>query len=151
MKTTRVSSNWTLVLKVFVPTLWIVFFTLFTVAVIFSSGVDNALFGSPVFKLGTVGFYLLFFALIYMTLMKLQRVEYGDEAFTASNYFKTYRYRYKDVERIKIVDLLLKKLVIIQMKSKTSLGRNIYFLRSAALHDDFVQTHPHIFQSLIQS
>lgn len=146
----RVSSNLTLVLKIFIPTMWIVFFTLLTLGILLSSPEDNHLFGNVFFKLGFLIFFLLFFAIIYFTLMRLLRVEYGDNVFSATNYFKTYRYHFDDVAAIYEYDLLFKKLIRIKMKAKTSLGSNLYFLRSAELYDDYVASHPHIYGDLLK-
>ncbi len=147
---TRVSSNLTLVLKIFLPTLWIAFFGLMTLAIFFSSGEENLLFGDWTFKLGVLGFFLLFLAFIYFTIMKLLRVEFAEEAFSASNYFKTYQYRYEDIEEIKEYNLILKTLVRIKMKGITKHGQSIYFLKSKAWYREFVLSHPQIFDHLIK-
>jgi len=147
---TRVSSNLTLVLKIFLPTLWIAFFGLLTVAIFFSSGEENLLFGDWTFKLGVLGFFLIFLLFIWSTIMKLLRVEFSEEAFSASNYFETYQYKYEDIEEIIEYNILIKTIVQIKMKGKTKHGQNIYFLKSKAWYNGFVKEHPHIFQDLIK-
>ena len=57
----RVSSNLTLVLKIFIPTMWIVFFGMLTVAILLADSGDNPLFGNPIFKLGAALFFIFFF------------------------------------------------------------------------------------------
>ncbi len=146
---TRVSSNLTLVLKIFLPTLWIAFFGLLTVAIFFSSGEENLLFGDWTFKLSVLGFFLVFLFFIYFTLMKLLRVEFSDPTFSASNYFQTYQYRYEDIDKIKEYNLILKTVVCIKMRGVTKHGKNIYFLKSKAWYNDFVAEHPHIFTGLL--
>lgn len=146
---TRVSSNLTLVLKIFLPTLWIAFFGLLTLAIFFASGEENLLFGDWTFKLSVLGFFLVFLVFIYFTIMKLLRVEFAEDAFSASNYFQTYQYRYIDIEEIKEYNLIFKTLVRIKMKGLTKHGRSIYFLKSKAWYNDFVAKHPQIFESLI--
>ena len=145
----RVSSNLTLVLKIFLPTLWIAFFGLLTLAIFFSSGKENLLFGDWTFKLSVLGLFLVFLAFIYFTIMKLLRVEFAEEAFSASNYFQTYQYNYEDIEKIKEYNLIFKTLVSIKMKGLTKHGRSIYFLKSKVWYNDFVTKHPQIFESLI--
>lgn len=147
---TRVSSNLTLVLKIFLPTLWIAFFGLLTLAIFFSSGEENLLFGDWTFKLSALGLFLVFFVFIYFTIMKLLRVEFAEDTFSASNYFQTYQYRYDDIEEIKEYNLIFKTIVGIKMKGITKHGRCIYFLKSKAWYNDFVAKHPQIFESLIR-
>ena len=147
---TRVSSNLTLVLKIFLPTLWIAFFGLLTLAIFFSSGEDNLLFGDWTFKLSVLGLFLLFLGFMYVTIMKLLRVEFAEEAFSASNYFQTYQYSYEDIEEIKEYNLILKSLVRIKMKGLTKHGRSIYFLKSKVWYNDFIAQHPQIFEGLIR-
>ena len=146
---TRVSSNLTLVLKIFFPTLWIAFFGLLTLAIFFSSGEENLLFGDWTFKLSVLGFFLLFLVFIYFTIMKLLRVEFKEDAFSVSNYFQTYQYQYEDIEEIKEYDILIKTIVCIKMKGLTKHGQNIYFLKSKAWYNGFVKNNPHIFEHLV--
>jgi len=146
---TRVSSNLTLLLKIFLPTLWITFFGLLTLAIFFSSGEENHLFGDWTFKLSVLGFFLLFFIFIYFTIMKLLRVEYSQTAFSASNYFKTYQYSYDDIEFIKEYDLIIKTVVRIKMKGKTKHGNSIYFLKSKEWYNGFVESNPQIFDNIV--
>lgn len=146
---TRVSSNLTLVLKIFLPTLWIAFFGLLTLAIFFSSGEENLLFGDWTFKLGVLGFFAIFLAFIYKTIMKLLRVEFAEDTFSASNYFETHQYQYEDVEEIKEYNLIFKTLVQIKMKGLTKYGQSLYFLKSKAWYNDFVESRPHIFDNLI--
>lgn len=147
---TRVSSNLTLVLKIFFPTLWIAFFGLLTLAIFFSSGDENLIFGDWSFKLGVLGFFLIFLVFIYMTIMKLLRVEFDEDAFSASNYFETRQYKYEDVEVINEYNLVFKTLVQIKMKGLTKYGQSLYFLKSKAWYNGFIESHPHIFDDLIE-
>lgn len=147
---TRVSSNLTLVLKIFFPTLWIAFFGLLTIAIFFSSGDENLIFGDWSFKLGVLGFFLFFLLFIYKTIMRLLRVEFDEEAFSASNYFETRQYKYEDIEEIKEYNLVLKTLVQIKMKGLTKYGPSLYFLKSKVWYKGFVESHPHIFDNLIE-
>lgn len=146
----RVSSNLTLVLKIFLPTLWIAFFGLMTLAILFSSGDENLLLGDWTFKLSALGLFIVFFLFIYFTIMKLLRVEFAENTFSASNYFQTFQYNYEDIAEIKEYNLILKTLVRIKMKGLTKHGHSIYFLKSNAWYNDFVAEHPHIFDDLIR-
>lgn len=147
---TRVSSNLTLILKIFFPTLWIAFFGLLTIAIFFSSGEDNLLFADWTFKLSVLGFFLLFLVIIYFTIMKLLRVEFAEKTFSASNYFKTYQYKYEDIDEIVEYDILIKTIVRIKMKGMTKHGRSIFFLKSKSWFNSFVEAHPETFTTILR-
>lgn len=140
----RVSSNLTLVLKVFIPTLWITFFSLLTVAIVLA-GEDNFYFSQWHVKVAAVIMFILFLAFLYFTVMRLLRVEFGEGVFSASNYFKTLQYNFSDVEDINEYDLIFKKLVRIKMKGKTQFGKSIYFLASKVHYNEYKQKHQALF------
>lgn len=81
--------------------------------------------------------------------MKLLRVEFSPDAFSVSNYFQTYQYRYEDIEEIKEYNIILKTIVRIKMKGDTKHGRSIYFLKSKVWFNDFVTEHPNIFRNIL--
>lgn len=138
----RISSNATLILKIFLPTFWIVFFGVCTVAV---SLLDTPYFGSvPAIwmKSGLAAFFLAGTALLYFTLMKLKRVELDDLYVYASNYFKTYRYPYHNVEKITERDLGLFHLVSVYLKAPGNFGKKITFLLDEQMFRDFLEKNP---------
>ena len=94
----RVSSNLTVFFKLFLPTVWIVFFTIFTISIFTIDGQSLPFLTSPVFKYPFLLVYLIFFALIYFTIVQLKRVEMGSDCYFVSNYLKTYRLVFEDIE-----------------------------------------------------
>ncbi len=145
----RVSSNFTIVLKLFIPTAWITFFGLMTVAFLF---VDNGFLpfgGGPVVRFGFLTIFLFFLALIYFFLLPLKRVDMGKDGIYVSNYFKTYRYQFLDIESISEQDLLFRKLGTIKLKQKGKFGKKIRFLVSPVHYRDFINDHPDLFAHLI--
>lgn len=138
----RISSNATLFLKIFFPTFWIVFFGVFALAI---SRLDATHFGSaPAFwvKLGFIAFFLAGTALLYLTLMKLKRVELDELYVYASNYFKTYRYPYHNVKKITERDMGLFHLVQIHLRTPGHFGKKITFLLDERMLRDFLEKHP---------
>ena len=138
----RVSSNLTIVLKLFLPTFWIVFFGAFTIIVLFAR---NAYFGqipAVPFKIGTVLFYLSGLAMFYFTLIKLKRVELGDEHVYVTNYFKHLKYPYRDIEKIEDSSIGFFQTATIWLKAPGTFGSRVTFVVSPANYDHFWKTHP---------
>lgn len=138
----RVSSNSTLFFKLFLPTAWIVFFTTFTVALFVVDRQSLPFLTSPVFKYPFLALYVLFFLLLYKTVMQLKRVELGIDYYVVSNYFKTYRLLYDDIERIKILPLGSLQLISFHLKAKGSFGKKIVFLASKNLFELALKSNP---------
>ena len=139
----RISSNSTLFLKIFLPTFWMVFFGIFTIAICFVSEVP--FYGSipaNVFKICTVAFFLAGSALLYFSLMQLMRVELDSQYLYASNYFKTYRYPYDSIEKIIERDLGLFHLTSIYLKEQGRFGKKISFLLDEEMWRDFLKKNP---------
>ena len=138
----RISSNATLFLKIFIPTLWIVFFGLFSVAIWL---VDVPYFGplpAMWLKLGLTLFLVLGIGFFYLTLLQLKRVELDELYVYASNYFNTYRYPYHNVEKITERDLALFHIVRIHLKTPGKFGKKMTFLLDETMFKDFLEQHP---------
>ena len=136
----RISSNLTLPLKIFLPTLWISFFGVFTVALLLSNVDQFAYF--IYWKLGMLGFFLAFTALFYFTTMKLKRVELDSNFVYASNYLKTYRYPFHNVEKMTERDMGLFTLMHVHLKVPGKFGKKIPFLLDEAMLKDFLEKNP---------
>lgn len=140
----RISSNATLFLKIFIPTFWIVFIGLLTFAIVLSNVKHLPGMNFMVVKVGFVFFFLAGTGLLYATLMQLKRVELDELYVYASNYFKTYRYPYHNVERITERDLGLFHLVRLYLKTPGKFGKRITFLLDEAMLQDFLDKHPDV-------
>jgi len=136
----RISSNLTLLLKIFIPTLWISFFGVFTIAFLFTNikQLDAFLY----YKVGMLIFFLAFTAIFYFTVMQLKRVELDKGHIYASNYLKTYRYSYDSVEKMTERDMWLFTLVKIHLKSPGKFGKKMSFLLDEAMLKDFLEKNP---------
>ena len=146
----RVSSNSTVFFKLFIPTVWFVFFSTFTASLFLASDEQLPFLTSPVFKYPFLAAFLIIFALLYFTLMSLKRVELGDEAYIVTNYLKAYRLIYDDIEKITIIPLFRLQIVIFRLRAKSSFGKKIVFLASKFLYDHFMQTHPAVASKLAE-
>lgn len=140
--THRVSTNATLLLKLFLPTFWTVFFGMFTLFVLFYTQSEILFLQNPMTKAVVLGVYTLFFALFYFTLWQLRRVELGETEYLVSDYFNTYRLIYDDINFISEASILKWTLVGIHLKGKGKLGRKIYFLANKDLYQRFFNQFP---------
>lgn len=144
----RVSSNMTLLLRIFVPTIWIVFFGLFTLAVLFANPENSPLFGRLYVKLIFVVSFLIFLGFLYLTVLKIKRVDMGPDSFQVTNYFKTFKYPYTDISSVKERDFLFFKTVVIRLKAKGSFGNKIIFVANMMRYRSFIKEFPQVFQHL---
>ncbi|MBK9254050.1 MAG: hypothetical protein IPM42_01035 [Saprospiraceae bacterium] len=140
--TSRISSNLTLFFKLFLPTIWIVFFGTFGIAIFISENSQIPLLTSPAFKYSFLFFYLLFLSILYYTIIPLKRVEFGSEYYVVSNYFKTFRLYYSDMKEIDIISLGRFKYVVITFTGSGSFGKKIKFLASSFLWNNFMSNNP---------
>ena len=140
----RISSNFTLFLKIFLPTIWIAFFGAFTLAVLLSNVEQFPIFSFFYFKIGLAAFLLIGLGLLYFTVMQLRRVELDGEFIYASNYFKTYRYPFNNIEKITERDLGLFGLLKIYLKTPGKFGKKITFILDEAMLKDFFDKNPEV-------
>jgi len=145
----RISSNWTLILKIFLPTAWITFFGLLTLAILLAGPGELPMGGGSLLKvLFTLGF-LIFLTFLYLTVMRLKRIDFADDGIYISNYFKSYRYQYIDVAKIEETNLGIFTLGTLTLHQKGSFGQKIYFLISQVHYQDFLNKHPDRFKHLL--
>ncbi len=146
----RISSNATLFLKIFIPTIWMVFFVAFTIAVWIS---DVSYFG-PVpaiwMKLGLAAFVALGATFFYLTFLRLKRVELDELYVYASNYYNTYRYPYHNIEKITERDMALFHIVHIYLKVPGKFGKKLTFLLDEDMFKDFLAKYPDVAVTLAE-
>jgi hypothetical protein len=147
MSTQRISSNATLALNIFFPIFWIVFFGSLTVALFLTDSPSGGLSLGPI-KWVMLAIYLSGLVVLYLTLLKLKRVELDETHVYVSNYFKTYRYTYASVESLEISEFLFLSVGILRLRQAGRFGRRITFVMARAMYDDFIQSHPEIGQRL---
>ncbi len=140
----RISTNLTLFFKFFIPVFWLVFFGAF-LAAIFLYGEEMASgFASTNFRIGAVAFYLSGLILFYFTLFPLKRLEADAEFLYATNYFKTLRYSWASVEKIKESKFLFFTLGTVVLKEKGLLGKNLRFIASNRNYRQYWEENPEV-------
>lgn len=127
--TSRISSSFTLFFRLFVPIFWAVFFGAFTIGLLVTPQLP-AVIDNIYFRIGLVVFYLSGLALLYFTILRLKRVEIDADFVYVTNYLKTYRYPFHNIESIHEVNLGIFQLATFRFKEKGSFGKKIHFLES---------------------
>ncbi len=144
----RVSSQLTIFLRIALPTIWVT--TLLSLAVLLGFAVQGRpyLFSNPIVWIGIILILGTGIAFIRFILWRVYRVDMDNRYVYVSDYFKTYKYTYTDIEQIRDSSLMPGRIFVIRLKSKGSFGREISFLASQKLWQDFLITHPDIFKNL---
>lgn len=140
----RVSTNLTIVLKLFLPTVWFVFFTTFLGVIFLINEQTLPAVTTTSFRLTYILFYLIFLAFLYFTVLRLKRVEMGPEFYYVSNYIKTYKLIYQDIESVNIIPIGKWKIITYKLVAKSSFGKKITFLANSELYNIFLNSQPEV-------
>ena len=135
------SSNLTLMLKLFIPIFWIVFFGAFVLASFITNPIEAPQIANDEFRLQSSLFVLgglIFFAL---TFFRLKRVDADEENIYISNYFKTFKYSADSIESIVIYNHLILKAAHLKFKEKSSFGKKIIFIPFIINLKEFTAKH----------
>lgn len=147
---TRLSSGWTLVLRLFFPVFYVVFMGALTLATL-SQGADlSPVFGTWIYRLVMPGLVLAGILLIRFTVWKLLRLDASPGYFYITDYFRTYRYPLDSIESIRPFSLFFFRFIKINLKEKGSLGKRLYVLLERELWEQYTDAHPEV-RALIQS
>jgi hypothetical protein len=150
MNTVVVSSNWTLFFKLLLPVFWGVFWGscafMFWVAMPTD---ENPGTMSPLsIKILISSFFLTSTGLIYYLFGSLKRVEFAEDFFYVTNYFKTYRYTYDSIETIEDGKKFMGfQPAAILLKEKSSFGKSIPLLATDKLYT-FLKENDSILNSI---
>ena len=144
----RISSSATLILKIFIPTFWIVFFGAFTTGLLLVTKDNDPMLGGWKIKAAILLFYIAGIAILYFTVMTLKRVELDNDFVYVTNFFKTYRYPHHNIKKIKEWDYSLFRVARIYFQQPGNFGRSIVFLESKQKFEDFVKSFPKLSSKL---
>jgi hypothetical protein len=146
----RVSTNLTLFYKFFIPIFWIVFFGATTLAVLFLEYEAIGDIPANNFKIGTVLFFLTGIIFFYWALLGLKRVEMDEQFVYVTNYFKTARYPYHQVDRITVGSFPIFHPITINLKNKGIFGKKITFVPSRKKFSFILEKYPHVFEGIME-
>lgn len=145
-----VSTSATLFLKFFIPTFWMVFFGIFNIA-LWVSGKQVGSFPRATFNIGFAIFFLVGIAILYYALMRLKRVEMDGDFVYVTNYLKTSRYPWHNVEKIVERDYLFFKSIDLYLITPGQFGKKMTFVASQKRFNEFLKSHPPIVAQFIES
>ena len=126
----QLSSSWTLILRIFLPTIWMAFFGTFFLTLVFSGRTDLGSLSTSYFKMGLLAFIVIFVLVFWKTLFRLKRVDADKEYVYITNYFKNVRYPHADVEKIEQSKGFLFNYATLFLKGKGTFGDQIIFIVS---------------------
>jgi len=138
----RVSTNLTLFYKFFIPVFWLVFFGSVTVASLLYSFEYIGQIPASTFRLIMVLIFLSGAVTLYITLLRLKRVEMSEDFIYVTNYFKNFRYPYHNVEGIRTSRFFFFRIATLTLREPGSFGKNILFIPSSHRFQAFFEEHP---------
>ncbi len=144
----NVSSSFTVILKFALPTSWIVFFGAMTIATWFVDIGQIAGMEAGTFRIVMSLFFILGAATLYLTVMRIKRVEMDDQFIYVTNYFKNIRYPYHQIEKVNEKDYYFFRIVHIILKQSGHFGKTIAFIPGRINFDKFLAEHPNVVEQL---
>ncbi|HHH54222.1 MAG TPA: hypothetical protein ENK91_11220, partial [Bacteroidetes bacterium] len=124
----RLSSNWTIVLKIFIPVFWFMFFGALTLATFITNPVEVPQYTTSSFKTEMLIILITGTLFFLFTFVRLKRVDADDKYIYVSNYFKTYRYPVENIDKIVIYNHLILKVAHLYFTGNSSFGKKIFFI-----------------------
>ena len=125
-----VSSRWTMLLKLILPTIWVCFFGGMAVVIPFLDLPVGEPFSPLTAKLTIIGFSLSSIGLLYLLFMRIKWVALDTTHIYVSNFFKSYKYTYESISNIQTSKILWSERITIQFHEPTAFGSSIFFISS---------------------
>lgn len=148
METHRISSSATLLLLLMVPTLWAVFFGLFTLAMWIGGSDVTPLFSNPAIRWSVTVFYLFGLLLLRASFLRLKRIELDKDSIYITNFFKHARYSHESIEKMQKLNFGLFSILHIRLKEKGIFGQKIIALLAKSKFDQFMPLYPKLLEML---
>ena len=136
--TKQLSSSLTLFWAVAVPTMWAAFFGIFTIAVFCAEREYYGFVSSGVLRILIPLMLVGGLVVWYFTIMRFKRIDLDADFVYATNYIKTYRYPWHNIQDIKTQKGVLFNKGIITLKQGGQFGSQLPFLLSNRRWREFV-------------
>src|SRR3990170_8453796 len=124
----RVSSQITILLRIALPTIWLTAVLSLVGLLGWTVRGKAQIFSNPIVWLILLFVILSGVTFIYYVLWKFYRVDMDERFVYVSNYFRTFKYPFGDIESIRPSQMLPERIFIITLKSKGSFGKEISFI-----------------------
>lgn len=141
----RISSNSTLFWKIFLPTFWFTFYGVFTIALWTYKGPEQGLFLNKEFRLGLTIFYAVGSFLIYFTVLQVKRVEYKEEYFYVTNYFRTIKIPFDLIRYIDKTSYTIFRRGKVYLYKETPFGKSFTFIVYKRTISELEKQYPELF------
>lgn len=138
----RLSSNATLFFNLFLPVFWSVFFGAFTLGVFLADEIYVSFLPIESFRWAMLFFYLTGLSVIFLTFLRLKRVELDTDYVYITNYFKTARYPIAAISHLEWRRWFVLSLGIFQLQAKGIFGQRIIFLARKKHIEDLQKRFP---------
>ncbi|MEO5581524.1 MAG: hypothetical protein ABIR66_02440 [Saprospiraceae bacterium] len=139
---TRVSSGWTLVLKIFLPVFYGVFMLTWTVATIKSGDEVSPLFETRFYKIAMTTLFIIGMLIVRYTVWRLKRMDISNPYIYVTDYFKTFRYTVDSIDSMNTFYIGWLKFLRVELREKGSLGKRFIVLLEKSMWDSYLDTHP---------
>ena len=146
----RVSSQLTIFIRIAIPTIWIVTLVSFVVLLTYSVQGKAHIFSNPILWIVLLFIFGTTILIIKYILWRIFRIDMDERHLYVSDYFKTFKYPFTDIESITESNVLPGRVYTIHLKSKGTFGKDISFLASRKLWDEFVAEHPEVFREILE-
>lgn len=150
MKPQVVSTRWTMLFKLLVPTFFLLFFGGIAVGTLFVDLDVQAPFTPTSARIMLFTFVLSVWGILYLLFMRIKWVALDESHIYVSNFFKVYRYTYDSISGIDSTSVLWWKKVTVHFYSKGYFGSSIQFIPSA-YWAYFLDKHPEVMEQIAAS
>lgn len=138
----QVSSNLTLMLRLFFPVLLGVFFGALTIYFWVDRRPFYGPLDGPTVRLTMTTLYLGMMAFFYFTVWRLRRVEMNRDWVYVTDYFRQARYPWTNIAAVRETSLGFLKLVRVRFHAPGSFGESALFVASGSRWAHFKEEHP---------
>ena len=145
----RLSSAWTLVLKLFFPVFYIVFMGAWSISTIYLGDEVSPVFEHWVYRISMVILFITGVLLFRYTTWRLKRLDGSSTHFYITDYFKTFRYSFDSLYELKPISFGPFHFLRIKLKEKGSFGIKMYILIEKSVWEQYLIAHPQLFGKLL--
>ena len=123
----KISSNFTIFWKIFFPVFFLTLLYLLGFVMLFAENDAFFLFSSITAKIVYWIVMVIILIIFYFTILNIKRVEFDEQFFYVTNFFKTIRIPVEGVENIKLysIPILFSR---INLTNKSTFGKRITFI-----------------------
>ncbi len=137
----QISSSLSLFWKIFLPIFTLVFLGLGMVIFWFGDVENNGPGQLLVNRIIFTGLFFILAFVFYRTLIQIKRIDMDDQFVYVSNYFKTAKYAFDQIESIEEKSFLHRKIVSFYLNGKGAFGRKILFVPDRVRYEHFFKQH----------